>query len=277
MNFLKEHKKWFISILIIVSLTMIVMSALRGFTPTWFNTAVAFVVTPVERAITVATNRVTGFFGNLARMGELAAENERLARRVRELEAANTLLNTVEQDNRRLTALLQLSERYSEYAMVGAYVSGRSVDNWFNTFTINKGERDGLKVDMAVLAEGGLCGRIYEVGWNYSKVRPIIDDTSAIAAANARTGDTGFVRGDIHLMLRGLTLMDFISENAHFEVGDEIITGQLSTIYPPGILIGTVTEVTTGPDGSKRAFVKPHVDFKFVDAVLVITEFVDGE
>lgn len=270
--FLKEHKKLFISSIIVISLVLILLSAMRQFTPTWFNTAVSVVITPVERFVSGIGSSVSGFFGGIAHMGTLQSENASLKAQVESLTAENIRLKQVDDSNKRLTELLDISKRYTEYPMVGSYVTGDSTDNWFNTFTIDKGSRDNISIDMAVLASGGLCGRIYEVGYNYSKVRPIIDDTSSIAAEDSRTGDTGFVRGDLKLMLDGLCIMDFISAEAAIRPGDELITGRLSTVYPPGIIIGEVVSVTPLPNGTKQAIVKPYVNFKHIEAVVVITE-----
>jgi rod shape-determining protein MreC len=262
---------------VVASLTLIVLSALGRFAPDWFASAASFVVSPVERWLGQASSSVAGFFGNLGRLGSMEAENAELRRKVEELSAENIRLRQVDETNRRLTELLEVSDKYSDYPVVGAYVIGRSTDNWFNTFTIDKGTREGIAVDMAVLAAGGLCGRVYEVGYNYAKVRPIIDDTSAVSAMDARTGDNGFVRGDYRLMLDSRCVMDFLSADAAIEPGDELVTGRLSTIYPPGIIIGDVLSVSVGADGTKRAIVAPYVDFKYIESVLVITRLLEDE
>ena len=86
-----------------------------------------------------------------------------------------------------LQKLYKLDQQYSGFKKTGARVIARGSSNWFNTFTINKGSQDGIKVDMNVIAGDGLVGIVTKVGKNYAIVRSIIDDTSRAVHAVIRT------------------------------------------------------------------------------------------
>ena len=158
--------------------------------------------------------------------------------------------------------------------MVGARVTGKEPGNWFDIFVIDKGSKHGLERYMAVLKDGALIGKLFEVGESYSKVISIVEDTSVVAVQSSRTTSRGYLRGDSKLKLDGLCIMDSIDMKAEIVVGDEIVTSDLSVIYPPGITVGIVREIKTDVKGlSKIAIVEPAVDFRqYIDMVLVINQ-----
>jgi rod shape-determining protein MreC len=91
-----------------------------------------------------------------------------------------------------------------------------------------------------------------------------------------RTGDLGVVRGDYSLMDDGLCRMEYIDAESEIMKGDEIVTSQLSDIYPVGLTIGYVKEIVTDTNGlTKYAIIEPQVDFKHLSTLLVITEAFD--
>ena len=149
-------------------------------------------------------------------------------------------------------------------------IIARDPGNWYENFTIDKGSNDGIEKNMVVLAFGGLVGKVEEVGPNYAKVSSIINGTYSVSSKTLRTDDEGFVKGDISN--KGILKMDYIDKDAEIKEGDEIVTSHLSEIYPAGITVGYVTEVHLESNNklSKTATIKPAVDFKHLEKVLVI-------
>ena len=126
---------------------------------------------------------------------------------------------------------------------------------------------------MIVLAQSGLAGRIIEAGANYSKVMAVIDEGSSTSAMIARSKDMGFVNGDQRLMYRGMCELEFYELEADVVVGDEVVTSDLSDIYPPGVLIGFVDEIHIDMATRKKyAYVSSVVDFSELKFVLVVNE-----
>ena len=144
--------------------------------------------------------------------------------------------------------------------------------NWFNSFIIDKGSDDGIKVDMNVLSGGGLCGIVTEVGKNYAKVLSIIDDDSNISAMSAKTKDTFIVAGDLQLYDEGLLSIQYADKDAEFADGDMVITSNISTKYLPGLLIGYIHEIRLDANNlTKSGYLLPEADFDDLTRVLVIT------
>jgi len=272
LEFLKKHKKAFISSLVGVSLLTILLTLGNRYQPSLIEKSLGFVVTPVQSAFTSVGNWFGRQYDFFAHMGELSGDNMRLRLQNEILSAEIGRLQLVDQDNERLSALLHTDRKYEEYPKIGARIIAKDMSNWYKTFTIDKGSNDGLAKNMVVLAAGGLCGRVSEVWFNSATVVAMIDDTFSVSAQSMRTGDTGFVRGEISLQLEGLCRMVFLDIDADIVEGDEIVTSQLTSIYPPGITIGTVIEVMPGANGTKSALIKPTVDFSRMSTVSVITE-----
>ncbi len=268
---LSEHKRAFILTALIISITLIIGSALYRGNPTIFENTLGLLLTPVQNGIT----SVTGFFRDKFEfyngLHRLNDENMALRDEISRLQTDNDRLRLIEAENEKLSELLKIDKKYPDYPTIGAEIISRDTSNWFNKFVINKGTKDGVNKNMVVIAAGGLVGRIIESGYNYSKVVALVDDTSSVTAKSVRSDDVGFVKGDMTLRDKGMCRMEFIGIDAKLIEGDEIVTSQLSDIYPPGITIGHVKEVGTDTNGlTKYAFVELVVDFKHLETVLVI-------
>jgi rod shape-determining protein MreC len=159
---------------------------------------------------------------------------------------------------------------------VAARVISKESGNWYNIFKIDKGSKDGLKVDMNVLAGNGLAGLVTEVHYNYSYVRAIIDDNSEVSGMFTKTSDTCIVQGDLQMMDEGKIRVTFIKKNAKINEGDEIYTSQDSSKFLPGILIGYVSDIKLDSSNmSKTAYLTPVVDFQHLKEVLIITQLTE--
>ncbi|MBZ4668639.1 MAG: mreC, partial [Defluviitaleaceae bacterium] len=196
-----------------------------------------------------------------------------LLKKVDELTYENKILQQYKEENTRLRNLLELDKKYADYPKIGAEIIGKDPGNWYNVFLIDKGSNDGLETDMVVLSGNGLVGHIIETAPNYSKVLSIIDDRNAVSSKVLRTSDLGVTKGDLTLMNEGLCKMEYIDSEADIIKGDEIVTSNLSDIYPPGIMIGTVKEIQVESHGlTKYALIEPVVDFRHLEEVLVINK-----
>jgi rod shape-determining protein MreC len=239
--------------------------------PTFIENAMGFVITPAQRLASDAGRWASGKLSALANLAELERRSTELERLNEQLMTDHWRLSILEKENERLTALLEIDQKYANYPKVGAVIIASDMGNWYNRFTIDKGTDSGLKRNMVVLGTAGLVGLIEETGRNYSKVISLIDTSSSISAKSIRSDDIGFVRGDFELIDQGFVRMERIDIDAQIMLGDEIITSNLSDIFPPGITIGIVKEIHPNPDGlTKFAIVEPVEDFKRLNTVLVI-------
>jgi rod shape-determining protein MreC len=259
--------------MIVLCVSAIIVTRDYRFRPNFLDNAIGYAAAPLSEAASGVSRWFGGILGYFGDVSSVRGENERLRERVEELTTENKRLTLVEEESKKLTELLKIDEKYPEYPKVGAESVARDASNWFSTFIINKGRKDGLTENLAVLAPGGLVGRILKAGDTYSEVLPIIDSSSAVSVKGARTGDIGVLRGDLDLMKDGFCRMDFIDVNAKLMEGDELITSQLSDVFPPGITVGYVKEVKMDARGLvKYAIVRPAADIQNIETVLVISE-----
>lgn len=204
---------------------------------------------------------------------ELEAENKELTEKVNSLSEENVKLSAQLAELTEMRKLLNLDEKYSEYKKTAANVIGKSSDNWYSTFTIDKGLKDGLSVDMNVLADGGLVGIISECHNNYSIVRSIIDDKSSVSAMLLKSSDDCTVSGDLKLMDKGYISFSHLSKDVDVKEGDMLVTSNISSKFQSGLLIGYACDIEVDANNlSKSGHVVPVVDFNHIQKVLVILD-----
>lgn len=235
------------------------------------SSVVDVVTYPFKTGIKFLSNQVKEVSDYFVNVENLIQENEELKMQNDRLLYQNTMLTQYKSENESLKELLELKQRYEDYPTVGANVIAKDTSNWYKSFNIDKGLVHNIKEDDVLLSGGGLVGHITKVNPLSSVALSIIDDRSAISVKVVRTGDTGILRGDVELGNKGLCKLE-IDVESEIVKGDQINTSHLSDIYPPGIPIGTVDEVTTGKNGlTQYAYIKPFVDFKHLESVLIIS------
>ena len=252
---------------------MMVLSSFSDRATGPFKALANVTVIPLQQGI----NYIGGWLGdmkdNFSTMQQLRSENESLQEQVDALTTENNYLQEERYDYERLQELYQLDQNYAEYEKTAAHVIGKDSGNWFSTFTIDKGSRDGIDVDMNVLAGSGLVGIVTEVGPTWAKVRSIIDDSSNVSGMVLSTSDTCIVSGDLSLMSTGQISFDQMENNDNVvAVGDQIVTSYISDKYLQGILIGSISEINVDSNNLTRSgYIIPAVDFNNIQEVLVIT------
>jgi rod shape-determining protein MreC len=192
-------------------------------------------------------------------------ENDRLRRRILELEQQAIQLSEVEQTDKRLGDLLSFHSTL-EGSVQAAQIIGRDPFPWFSTLTINKGEADGVHKSGAVLSPFGVVGQIMATSGHSARVLLITDHNSGVDAVVQRSRARGIVEG----ALDGSCVMKYLRRGEDVEVGDRVVTSGLDGIFPKGIIIGEVTHVTRGTRGLLQvAEVKPAVPLDRIEEVLV--------
>ncbi len=233
----------------------------------------SYVMNPVAKGMNGVGSYIISKVEDVKNFNSIKKENKRLKEQISDLQNKNAL--TVEDRNelKQLQELFALSEKYSEYETTGARIISKDTSNWYATFTIDKGSKDGIEVDMNVIGDGGLVGIVYEVNDNYSLVRSIIDDESNVSAQFASTSDKCIVKGSLKLINEGVLKVFNINKDAQVSEGDMLITSNISSKFLPGILIGYVKDIEEDSNNlTKSAYVTPVVDFAHLDIVLVIKE-----
>lgn len=268
--------KYILMMIAIVCVALIIVSFRFQDKMTPIRTAVGGIVTPMQRGMNKIGLVVADGMDYATTVKKLTRENDSLKKQVDDLSAQNRLLQQDKYDLDNFRKLYDLDEKYSDYPKVAAHVIS-SDGNWFNSFVIDKGSNDGLKVNMNVLAGDGLVGIVTEVNKSYARVRSIIDDESSVTGSFLKTSDMCFVNGNLKLINKGMIDISGIPADAEIKNGYEVVTSPVSDKYLPGILIGYARDIKTDSSNiTQSAHLTPAADFSGLDMVLVITEVKDS-
>ena len=238
------------------------------------NVVVGYVIVPFQQGI----EKVGGWLSNrseeLVQIRTLLDENARLKEELAALIEENTLLQQDKYELNKLRELFELDGQYAEYNKVGARIIGRDSGDWYSSFLIDKGEDDGLEVDMNVIAQGGLVGRITSVGPGWARVTSIISDNVHVSAMTLSTEDNMTVTGDLRLMAEGcITFSQLVDGQDSVREGDKVVTSNISDKYLPNILIGYIRTISKDANNlTKSGEIVPAVDFEHLGEVLISTD-----
>jgi rod shape-determining protein MreC len=228
--------------------------------------AVTFgVFAEVERTISAGFSSVRRVWTGYAGLRNVQSENEVLTRQLEAAQIALQQQRALADRTRNLERLLALRDR-SNLNTTAAEVIAAGATPDFRTLTIDKGTRDGVKSDMAVIAPAGVVGRIVIPSTRAAKVQLLIDRNAAAGAVVERSRAQGVVTGSGENRLR----MDYVSEVADVIVGDMVVTSGIDGIYPKGYVIGQVESVEKSGTAYKTITVRPAVDFTSLEEVLVV-------
>jgi rod shape-determining protein MreC len=237
------------------------------------------VMSPLQEAVTSVTRPVTDFFSGLAHLPSLQDENERLTEQVADLQ---TQIVGYEELQGRLAELYdQLGLRRTlDPGARSAVVIASGLDAFSWTITIDKGSDDGIQVEQPVVTGSAgsprLVGHVISVSSTQAEVQLILDRNSTVAARLSGSGEVGAVhgQGDEDLRMEDVSLgtdIDLTGDPVEVSTVSYQVSGQ-SGIYPPGILIGTVSKVYESPNGLQTSVsIRPAVDFSALEYVLVLS------
>ena len=239
------------------------------------NSIAGYVFVPMQEGINNAGSWLSSRANDFKTLGEVLAENKELKSQIDDLttQLNKTKLEQYDLDNYR--QLLDLDDQYADFDKIAAHVIAMDGTNWFSTFTIDKGSKQGIAKGMNVLAGSGLVGIVTDVGPNYAKVRSIIDDSSNVSAMVLTTKDNFNVSGSLMSMNKDkvLPFTELRDENNKVKQGDPVVTSDVSDQYQQGLLIGYIYSIEDNPNNlTKSGYITPVVDFQHLQEVLVITE-----
>ena len=247
------------------------------------NAVAGYVFVPMQKGINAVGGWMSEKADNLKNLNDVMQKNEELQAQVDELTAELNTIKLEQYDLDNYRALLEPDDKYPSYKKVAANVIGKDSGNWFNTFIIDKGSKDGIEKDMNVIAGSGLVGIVTDVAPNYAKVKSIIDDTSSVSGMDLATSDNCIIRGNLQMMNENqeIELSDLKDTDDQVQAGDQIVTSYISDKYLQGILIGYIKDVSVDSNNlTKSGTITPVVDFEHIQEVLVILdkkEDVSGE
>src|SRR5439155_1738837 len=224
-----------------LTLSLILLSANRSGARRFDPLGVAFleVLRPLQSGTTRATSAVGHLWSRYVSLVGVETENRELKERLRRLEGEHLRDSEVELENRRLAGLLDFKWEMPSQ-VVTARVIGKDASGIFESFTLDRGETDGIKPGMAVVCAEGVVGRIAQSTPHAARVLLISDHNSGVDAIVQRTRARGIVEGAVNRTCS----MKYIKRGDEIDVNDVIVTSGLDWLFPKGILIGRVSGVT---------------------------------
>jgi rod shape-determining protein MreC len=232
------------------------------------------VLVPVQRILAetgVTTNR---FFQAIGDLDKLRADNAQLRADRDRLTLENARLAEAAVAAQQ-GAKLDATQRALPYKTITGPVIARDPSGVLKTIVIGAGTDQGVKIDQIVLSEQGVVGRISEAGTNYAKVLLVTDSSSSVSALVQSSRASGIVRGQYGDTL----IMEWILQSDPVKPGDVVVTAglgignELRSLYPKGLVIGTVVDVTKAEVSAyQRAVIAPAVDLRKLENVLVIVD-----
>lgn len=232
-------------------------------------------ISPLQEAISKVTDPIGSFFSTLLHLPSIRRENLELKDRLAEAEAAGATYRAGQERLADAEALLELQESFGpKVDTTAAQVIANGVSNFEWTIEIDKGTSEGIAVDMPVVAAAGLVGHVVRVTPSSAVVQLIIDPDSAVAGRLDASGETGLLEGEGEGDLR----MSLVDAEATVQPDETVVTagyrlleGAAQSLYPPNVLIGTVSHVLSDEAAlEKFVTVRPAVDFSSLSLVLVV-------
>lgn len=230
------------------------------------------VFTPVKSAAAYVGNSIEKFFRTFADYDRLKNENETLKAENDDLTVRLEKSYHLETENERLRKLLELTDKLPEYNKTEATVVSVSDDKVSSVFTVNKGSLSGIKVKDVVVSSEGLVGYVRDVGFNWATVVTILDPQVAVGAFLPRTELVAMTEGHRELKSDGLCRLSYLENTSLINRGDTVVTSGLGGLYPEGITIGKISEITVRDNGlSQYGIITPAVDFSSLRYVCILS------
>ena len=182
---------------------------------------------------------------------------------------------SLETEIQELKDMLDLNKTLTEYTPINATILSRNKNYWFNQLMIDKGSKDGIKKDMAVVTKHGLVGKVSRVYKNSSEIKLITsDDVNYKVSVTIQTGT-----GDSYAILNGYdsdtecVTVTGVDKMSTVQKGDTIVTSGLGGMFPGGIYVGVVQDIKSDKyDLSKTLYIKTSQDFNDIHYVTVLKE-----
>jgi len=225
-------------------------------------------VTPFEKGIVWVQNGIRNLWQGYFYLRGVREENRALKQTIEQLKIERASLSEDAEQAHRLQALLDFKEQ-SIAKTVAAQVIGSSGSEQSRSIYIDKGSRDGVKPDQAVITADGVVGKVLRVLQDHTaSVLLINDQTSGVGALLANSRLQGVLRGTS----TGEVVLEKVMTDEAVKPGEKVITSGGDRIFPKGLPVGTVTKVSPGPELFLNIRVKPAADLNRLEEVLVITE-----
>lgn len=225
-----------------------------------------WIMRPLQIAAQGTINWIGGLQDRYDTLAGFRAENERLRKRIQDLEVERQKLLESQATNSRLTQLLDLRSHLPGKALTASIIA-HSASSWFKSCLLDKGSADGVSKGMAVVTPLGVLGQVVAVTPRTAKVLLLTDPNSGIDVLVQRTRARGIVSGS----LENGPVLKYVKRSDEVQEGDRLITSGTDGVFPKGMMVGTIIKVTKQHIGLFQFIeVLPAVQAARVEEVLVV-------
>jgi rod shape-determining protein MreC len=227
-------------------------------------------MTPILRTASWLKHDIRGMTGGFKKLDELEKENQELRTEIGELRTSNAMLKNLESEVNRLNRALGFRE-HSPFKLLPAHVIARENATWWNSCTIDRGSANGVGIDMAVVTEAGLVGKVVNVAKDSAIILLVSDEGLKVSVSIEGTQEQGIVSGTRASSNYTPDLrVGFISKTAEVKPGMKVLTSGTGGVFPSGVVVGTVKAFAI-KELEGVATVDPAVDLTRIEDVFVIT------
>jgi len=219
----------------------------------WAQTAADFVQSPV----TTVTSGITGYFSSISNLRSAQSDNDLLKQRIQELEVEKKGFEDLNAENERLRGLLDLKQK-SKYKILNARIIGRDPSVWFDSSIIDRGSLDGVKLNMPVVTDGGLVGRVTAVSPLTSQIDLITRDKSGVGGIVGELSGSNALGVVAGTSKKNVVELKYVPGSVDVQVGQIVYTSGQDGIYPAGLKIGEIVQIEPGSATTPhQIFIRP--------------------
>lgn len=205
---------------------------------------------------------------------EMSKNYDVIKKQKEQYEILSQNMNAIKEENRKLKETLNIGNTFTDFDLEYANISIRSVDDWQNTLIIDKGETSGIKVNMAVVANGGLIGRILHVSKTTATVSLLTSNSTDRANVHALAADTSQkqIAGVVSNYEKDNHWLVFQPTDAGAFSTDQVVTTSgLGGVFPNGIPIGKIVSGSNSnyQNNKQQYLIEPYANFNQISVVMV--------
>ncbi|HEY2866918.1 MAG TPA: rod shape-determining protein MreC [Pyrinomonadaceae bacterium] len=232
----------------------------------WGLTVADFVQSPVA----TISSGVTNYFRSIANLRSAQDENTDLKQKVEELQLELKAKEGLTAENERLKNLLDLKDQ-SKYKVLTARIIGRDPSLWFDSAVINQGSLNGVKLNMPVVANGGLVGRVTAVSPLTAQIDLLTRDKSGVGAVIGQVGTSNALGVVMGTSKNGLLEMKYVPGTTDVQVGQSVFTTGQDGIYPAGLKVGDIFDAKSyGSSQPYQILIQPAASLDSIQEVGVL-------
>jgi rod shape-determining protein MreC len=227
-------------------------------------------VTPLEKALEWMQTSTGHIWHNYFYLRGVRAENRSLKAQIERMTLEQVRLSQDAGQARRLQALLAFKEQFISQTMAAQVIGGSGSESSRSVF-IDKGYSDGIRPDMAVITADGIVGKVLHadpIDRHVAEVLLIDDQTSGVGAILEKTRLQGILRGTPS----GELVLEKVMSDETVSPGEQVLTSGGDRIFPKGLLVGRVTNVSPGSEVFLNIRVRSAADLSRLEEVLVVTK-----